>query len=160
MRRSAAALDPNTNRRSGWLLVALKPGANALATANLVNQGYVVFSPHVRSNVRKEGNWSVEIMPLLPSHILVSDSASDRWQAVNSTFGVSKVVVSARRPVRIDADFVEALQSITRDDIIDFGLVQYIRASFPQFEDEIFRLEHLGQRDRLFVLLGFADAPR
>jgi len=96
---------------SPWHAVLCKPRREALAEANLRNQGFEVYLPRMLGLRRRAGRWEHRIEPLFPRYLFLNAGDGARGLApVRSTLGVSDLVRSAGAPVRVPHGIVEALR--------------------------------------------------
>ena len=96
---------------SHWHAVLCKPRREALAEANLRNQGFEVYLPRMVGLCRRSGRWERRIEPLFPRYLFLNEGDGGRALApVRSTLGVSDLVRSAGAPVRVPPGIVEALR--------------------------------------------------
>ena len=96
---------------SPWHAVLCKPRREALAEANLRNQGFEVYLPRMVGLRRRSGRWEQRIEPLFPRYLFLNEGDGGRGLApVRSTLGVSDLVRSAGAPVRVPQGVVEALR--------------------------------------------------
>lgn len=96
---------------SHWHAVLCKPRREALAEANLKNQGFEVYLPRMIGLRRWAGRWEQRIEPLFPRYLFLNEGEGGRSLApVRSTLGVSDLVRSAGAPVRVPPGIVEALR--------------------------------------------------
>lgn len=96
---------------SPWHAVLCKPRREALAEANLRNQGFEVYLPRMVGLRRRSGRWEQRIEPLFPRYLFLNNGDGGRGLApVRSTLGVSGLVRSAGAPVRVPHGVVEALR--------------------------------------------------
>ena len=96
---------------SPWHAVLCKPRREALAEANLRNQGFDVYLPRMLRLRRRASRWEHRIEPLFPRYLFVNEGDSPRGLApVRSTLGVSDLVRCAGAPVPVPHGIVEALR--------------------------------------------------
>jgi transcriptional antiterminator RfaH len=96
---------------SPWHAVLCKPRREALAEANLANQGYQVYLPRMIGLRRRAGRWQNIIEPMFPRYLFLNAGAGGRGLApVRSTPGVSALVRSGGEPARVPAGVVQALR--------------------------------------------------
>ena len=104
-----------------WCVVQTHPHAETRATAHLQRQGYLVYLPRYlkrRSHARR-----IEIVraPLFPGYLFVMvDLFAQRWRAIHSTVGVSRLVCNGQEPALLPAAVIDELKN--RHD--DVGFVQ------------------------------------
>ena len=82
-----------------WFLVQLKPNSAQIAKRNLERQGFRVFNPTRLITKRASSKFVDKHEQLFPGYMFVSfDPEDGRWQAINSTFGVARLVQFGSMP--------------------------------------------------------------
>lgn len=93
-----------------WYLAQLKPNCLAIATRNLDRQGFRAFTPLTLETRRSGSRFTTQPRPLFPGYVFVSlDTTSGCWRAINSTFGVTKLVAFGGRPAAVPHGLVEQI---------------------------------------------------
>jgi transcriptional antiterminator RfaH len=96
---------------SAWYAVLCKPRREALAEANLINQGYRVYLPRLATQCRREGKWVDTLEPLFPRYLFLATGDERQGLApVRSTLGVSGLVRFGGQPATIPETIVESLR--------------------------------------------------
>ena len=96
---------------SPWHAVLCKPRREAVAEANLRNQGFDVYLPRMIGLRRRAGRWEQRIEPLFPRYLFLNAGEGGPGLApVRSTLGVSDLVRACGAPVRVPPGVVEALR--------------------------------------------------
>jgi transcriptional antiterminator RfaH len=146
---------------SGWYVVQTQINAEAKAARNLLRQGFAIYLPRYlkrRSHARK-----IEKVPapLFPRYLFVQiDLATQRWRSIQSTFGVSHLVLQGSDPARVAADVVNALKA--REDEggyvklnlrPKFALGEKVRVLAGVFAENLGLFDGMADRDRVAVLL-------
>ena len=147
---------------SAWFAVMCKPRQEALAEANLANQGYQVFLPRLATQVRRAGKWIETIEPLFPRYLFVSPKDENHSLApVRSTLGVSALVKFGSQPATIPAEAVATLRAqhdantgacASRSKFASGAAVKFDHGPFAGLEG-VFAAETADAR--VFVLLDF-----
>lgn len=97
-------------RQSTWFLAQFKPNSHIIAERNLTRQGFQTFLPMQESTKRARGKFITHMRPLFPGYIFVAlDKLSGGWRAVNSTYGVIKLVCLGKEPTPVPFDLVNQL---------------------------------------------------
>src|SRR3954454_1893827 len=95
-----------------WYVIQTQVNAEARAVRNLERQGFEVYLPRYlkrRSHARK-----IEKVPapLFPRYMFVRiDIATQRWRSVQSTFGVSHLVLSGSDPAPLAHEVISCLRA-------------------------------------------------
>lgn len=97
---------------SPWCVLMCKPRREALAEANLINQGYRVYLPRLATQRRRDGKWVDTLEPLFPRYLFVAAGRVQQgFAAVRSTLGVSDLVRFGGRLAMIPEAVVDALRA-------------------------------------------------
>ena len=157
--------DPVVASSTRWYAVKCQPNREALASAHLGNQGFEVFLPRgqrVRRHARKV---DIVLVPFFPSYLFVRlDLTRDRWRCVNSTCGVSHLVMQGGTPVAVPAGIIEQLQARCDDrGVLDMDVQlkpgQPVRILTGALADFVGELECQDADDRVRVLLTILGKP-
>lgn len=130
----------NTSGTS-WYVVFTQPNGEEIASRHLQRQGFDTYLPRrlaLRRHARKQERVA---RPLFPRYMFVAlDVCTQRWRAVHSTVGVSRLVCRGDAPAAVPDGVVEKL--IAQED--ENGCVRFV----PRFQ----------RGDRVRILDGaFAD---
>lgn len=141
-----------------WFAVNTQPFAEARAQRNLENQGFHAFMPRRRKMLRHARKLIAVEAPLFPRYLFIAfDPRRDQWRKVNSTFGVSRLVMSGDAPHPVPSGVVEALIAAT----VDGGIVDLaaqlrtgnpVRVMAGPFADQLATLEQLDASGRACIL--------
>jgi transcriptional antiterminator RfaH len=142
-----------------WYAVNTHPRSEVRAQENLLRQGLQCFCPMLPSTRRVRNRAVNKSLPLFPSYLFVSfDPSRYAWRAIDSTYGVRRLVKAADTPLRVPIGVVETLQSMLNEQgEVDFSLKLHVGAlvQFTQgpLADLIGTLERLDRNGRVIVLL-------
>ena len=143
-----------------WHVVQTRARSENKAAFHLRRQGFDVYLPQYlrrRSHARKVDFVPV---PLFPQYLFVAiDFLSQRWRAVNSTVGVTRLICHGELPVELPREVVESLQG--RQDAQGFVRQQRnflksgqkIRIRDGAFSDFLGLFESMNDGERVAVLL-------
>ena len=94
-----------------WSLVQLKPGGLDRARRNLLRLGFQSFMPMRWETRRRNGRLAEGLRPLFPGYLFVLVRPGEsRWQTINSTYGVSRVVcLEGGRPTAVPDGLIRTL---------------------------------------------------
>ncbi|MHC8508099.1 MAG: transcription termination/antitermination protein NusG [Rhodospirillales bacterium] len=142
-----------------WYAVHTHAGAELKALMHLEQQGFQAYLPRYlrrRSHARRV-TWSPS--PLFPRYLFAAmDLGAQRWRAVNSTIGVSRLVTQGDAPAPAPEGVVEALRAHENaEGVIDFKTRfkkgdRVIITEGP-FMDRVGLLENMPDDHRVIVLL-------
>ena len=95
---------------SRWYLVQCKPRESFRAEMHLNNQNYTCFHPTYPVKRKISGRIQPVTVPLFPHYLFVLLNDDDKWSAIRSTRGVSKIVYFNGVPASLDHHLIEGLQ--------------------------------------------------
>ncbi len=135
-----------------WYLIKTKPKQEAIATQNLVNQGYTVFCPKAVFNNKT--------MPLFPSYLFIElDDKSQNWMPIRSTKGVSNFVRFGLKFAKVPNQIISMIktqQQQTIEKMIDLcshHKGDYIEIQSGPFKGQQAIFQNYNSNDRVIVLL-------
>lgn len=142
-----------------WFLAQLKPNCLSIATQNLDRQGFKSFVPLEQRTQRSGPRFKTVARPLFPGYVFVSlDTSMGQWRAVNSTYGITKLVAFGGKPAAVPQGLVEQIAlGCDADGLLlppeellpgDKVLIQ----SGP-FAGELAEIEHTDPNRRVWILL-------
>lgn len=95
---------------SSWFLAQVKPNSLNIADKNLKRQGFTTFLPLDEQTVKRNGKFVTTLRPLFPGYIFVAfDLARGFWRAVNSTYGITRLVSFGKEPKAVPPGLVSQL---------------------------------------------------
>ncbi|MGE0254621.1 MAG: transcription termination/antitermination protein NusG [Alphaproteobacteria bacterium] len=144
-----------------WFVVHTQPESERRALANLRRQGFEAYLPVFRRRRRHARRVDTVLAPLFPGYLFVRfDADQTRWRSINGTFGVRYLVCAGDEPAPLDDTFVDALRARQDDhgaiclDTRRFNRGDAVRIVDGAFVDHIARFDQMGDRERVFLLLG------
>jgi transcription elongation factor/antiterminator RfaH len=142
-----------------WFAVHTQPYSELRAQANLENQGFRTFMPRRHKTVRHARKLRTVESPFFPRYLFVAlDLQRDRWRVVNSTFGVSRLVMRSELPEPVPRGVVETLRA-SADERGILRLADKLKIGSPvrmlagPFADQLATLEQLDDLGRVRVLV-------
>jgi transcriptional antiterminator RfaH len=144
-----------------WYVVHTQPHNEVRAEANLRQQGFVTYLPRYLRSRRHARRTETVVRPLFPRYMFVClDLARDRWRSVQSTFGVSHLVIAGEEPLSLPAGVVDEIRAREGGDgYVALGLPAGIGPGSPvRLIDGIFAdakgvLERIADDRRVSILL-------
>jgi transcriptional antiterminator RfaH len=144
-----------------WYVVQTHVNAEAKAARNLLRQGFEIYLPRYlkrRSHARKIEKVPV---PLFPRYMFVwIDIATQRWRSVQSTFGVSHLVLNGSDPAPLAQQVIGCLRAredangyVQLEQRPKFALGAKVRVLAGVFADNLALFDGMADRDRVAVLL-------
>lgn len=144
-----------------WYVVQTRAKAEVKAAHNLIRQGFEIYLPKYlkrRSHARKVE--SVQA-PLFPSYLFVRiDMATQRWRAIQSTFGVSRLVSNGSDPAPVSQQVLSSLRMreddrgcIRLDKRPKFALGDRVRVVAGVFAENLGLFDGMADRERVGILL-------
>ena len=105
------------NEGTSWFLAQLKRNCASIADRNLKRQGFKTFLPKVEETQKRNGKFVTNLQLLFPGYVFVGfDMAAGVWRAVNSTYGVTRLVSFGKEPAEVPSDLIAALRTRCDDD--------------------------------------------
>ena len=97
-------------RGTTWFLAQFKPNSHNIAERNLTRQGFRTFLPMQEETKRARGKFITQMRPLFPGYLFVAlDMLQGGWRAVNSTYGLTRLVSLGKEPTPVPLDLVSQL---------------------------------------------------
>jgi transcriptional antiterminator RfaH len=144
-----------------WFLAQFKPNCHRIAERNLVRQGFQSFLPMQEETRRVRGKFTTFMRPLFPGYLFVAfDKAHGGWQAVNSTYGITRLVSAGKTPVEVPLNLVSQLMQRcdTAGTLLPPKLLSpgdQVMINKRPFVEFIATIEALASDRRVWVLLEF-----
>lgn len=143
-----------------WFVVRTKAHAEEMARQNLRNQGYNVYVPRYRKQIRRARKIEAVVRPLFPGYVFVQiDTRFQPWRPINGTIGVIGIVQLGAGPTPIDANTVEMIRD--RED--ENGVVSLAPTGLQTGDRVVIRkvllsehnavVEEISDRRRVILLL-------
>jgi transcriptional antiterminator RfaH len=96
---------------ASWYVVQTQPHAESKACAHLIRQGFEIYLPRYLKRRRHARRIETLAAPLFPRYMFVAiDIAAQRWRAIQSTVGVSRLVCSGDAPAPVAPDVIAGLK--------------------------------------------------
>ena len=144
-----------------WYVVQTQINSEAKAARNLLRQGFEIYLPrHLkrRSHARKIEKVAA---PLFPRYMFVHiDIATQRWRSVQSTYGVSHLVLNGSDPAPVAGEVIRALKAredasgyVTLEQRPKFAMGEKVRVLAGVFADNLGLFDGMADRDRVAILL-------
>ena len=144
-----------------WYVVQTQINAEAKAARNLVRQGFEIYLPRYlkrRSHARRIEKVAA---PLFPRYMFVQiDVGTQRWRSVQSTYGVSHLVLNGSDPAPVAGQVIDALRAredtggyVTLDQRPKFAIGDKVRVLAGVFAENLGLFDGMADRDRVAILL-------
>lgn len=151
----------NPSIGGAWYVIQTHVNAEAKAARNLERQGFDIYLPRYlkrRSHARR-----IEMVPvaLFPRYMFVwIDIATQRWRSVQSTFGVSQLVLNGSDPAALAPQVISCLRAredgdgyVQLDQRPKIALGAKLRVLSGVFAENLGLFDGMADRDRVAVLL-------
>ena len=100
----------NHDHGTTWFLAQTKPNSHRIAERNLGRQGFRTFLPLQEETRRARGKFTMQMRPLFPGYLFVAfDVERGGWRAVNSTYGITRLVSLGKEPTPVPLDLISKL---------------------------------------------------
>jgi len=147
------------DRSSTWFLAQLKPNSAKIADRNLQRQGFCTFLPLEQTTRRSGSRFVQSEQPVFPGYIFVAFGAEkERWRAINSTNGVSRLVTFGGEPASVPNDIIRQLMrhcdatgKLRRAEQLNPG--EAARLTSGPFAEFIAKIETIAPDRRVWVLM-------
>jgi transcriptional antiterminator RfaH len=144
-----------------WYVVHTQAQNEGRADINLRRQDFTTYLPRYLRQRRHARRTETVARPLFPRYLFVAlDLARDRWRAIQSTFGVSQLVVAGEEPVALPDGVIEAIRAReTENGFVMLGLPaglkpgSRVRLTDGIFADSCGILERIADNRRVAILL-------
>ena len=144
---------------ASWFLAQFKPNCHHIAKRNLTRQGFQCFLPQEEVTRRRNNRFTRQLRPLFPGYVFVAlDKVTGGWQAINSTYGITRLVSFGGDPAEVPSELISAL----RDRCDESGTILPPRYFQPgdavtlangPFADLAGRVELVAPDRRIWVLI-------
>ncbi len=149
-----------------WYIAQVKPNSYQSATQNLERQGFETFLPKMQITQRQENKFFLKNVYVFPGYVFVCfDPHITNWTKINSTYGVSKILVFNKKPSEISSDLIielkrrfEIKSNSSREGKIQKG--DSIKFYVGPFADLIAKVESVDESNRIWVLLEAMGGKR
>ena len=140
-----------------WACAQLEPQRTAVALHCLALNGFEVYCPRLREQVRNRGRKIVRTPPLFPGYafvLIVSAWWTARWSP-----GVRRLVMDGEQPARVPDEVIADIRSRERNGLVELpkprGLMpgMKVRVISGPLHDQIGLLALLKPHERVLVLL-------
>lgn len=151
-----------------WFVAHTQPRSEEIARLHLERQGFDVFLPRCRREVRHARRVAEVCSPLFPRYLFVGlDPERQRWRSVNGTHGVVYLISDKDRPLPVAEEVVAGLMARCDQD----GFVPVVERQRQFAEGEQLRIlagplaDHVGvfqrvdERQRVTLLLQLLARP-
>lgn len=144
-----------------WYVVQTQSNSEARAAENLSRQGFEVYLPRFLKRRRHARKIEHVAAPLFSRYLFVRiDVKAQRWRAIQSTFGVSHLVMLGDAPAPVPDAVVDALRArhdgkglVTLDQAPVFKPGDKVRVLGGAFMDNLGLFDGQSDRERIAILL-------
>jgi transcriptional antiterminator RfaH len=96
---------------TSWYVVHTQPHGEDKASVHLGRQGFLTYLPRYLRQRRHARRTEVVARPLFPRYMFVGlDISRDRWRSINSTLGVSHLILAGEEPLQVPEGVVERIR--------------------------------------------------
>lgn len=139
-----------------WYVVYTRTGMERMARGHLENQGYTVYLPQRLKERRHARRIDSIKTPLFPRYLFVElDLSTERWHAINGTYGVNYLVTMGDRPSPVPQGIVETIRARENAE----GLVDVVEAS-PYTKGEVVEITRGALADQTGIFKCDDDKQR
>jgi transcriptional antiterminator RfaH len=150
-----------TDDHSRWHVVQTHSHCEERAASHLVRQGYSIYLPRYLKRRRHARRLETVSAPLFPRYLFVAiDRMTQRWRAIQSTIGVTRLVCHGDDPAWVAAAVISELRSredergyVCLDTRPRFAPGDRVRVVDGAFEACLGLFEGMADRERVAILL-------
>ena len=152
------------DRGTTWFLAQFKPNSHNIAERNLTRQGFHTFLPMQEETKRARGKFITQMRPLFPGYMFVAlDMLLGSWRAVNSTYGITRLVSLGKEPTPVPLDLVSQLmlRCDREGKLLPPKLLQpgdEVLLTKGPFTDFVATIERIAPDRRIYVLMELMGA--
>ena len=142
-----------------WCIAQIKPNSYNSAIQNLERQGFETFLPKMEITQRQENKFIFKNVYVFPGYMFVCfDPQIINWPKINSTYGVSKVLASNKKPSEISSDLILELKNRyeINSNPTQKGKLQKgdsIKFYSGPFADLIAKIESVDEKNRIWMIM-------
>jgi transcriptional antiterminator RfaH len=144
-----------------WYVVQTHAHAEGKAAAHLVRQGFDAYLPRYLKRRRHARRIETVAAPLFPRYLFVTvDMVCQRWRAIHSTIGVTRLVCNGDDPIPVADDVIATLRAredgqgfVTLRQLPRFALGEKVRVLDGVFADCLGLFDGMKDSERVAVLL-------
>jgi len=144
-----------------WYVVQTHAHAEGKAAAHLLRQGFDAYLPRYLKRRRHARRIETVAAPLFPRYLFVTvDMVCQRWRAIHSTIGVTRLVCNGDDPVPVADDVIATLRArengegfVTLRQLPRFALGEKVRVLDGVFADCLGLFDGMKDSERVAVLL-------
>ncbi len=145
-----------------WYVVHTRPNSETKADLNLRRQGFSTYLPRYQRQRRHARKIEIVARPLFPRYLFVAlDLAFDQWRSIQSTFGISQIILAGEKPRPLPDGVVDEIRARETDaGYVKIGLPagvkpgSRIRLLDGVFADATGVLEQVADERRVAILLS------
>ena len=144
---------------NSWYLAQFRPNCHEMAERNLHRQSFHTFLPMQEETKRKSGRFVSTLRPLFTGYLFVGfDPSKGGWRAINSTYGITRLVSFGEFPQPVPLDLISRLMlrcdqggKLLPPRILMTG--DAVKISGGPFANFVATVEEIGPDQRVWVLL-------
>ena len=143
-----------------WFVVCTKAQMEDRAIWHLKNQGFDVYMPRYRKQIRHARKTQTVLRPLFPGYVFVSMGVSQqRWRSINGTVGVISLVQFGKEPAVMTSEMIDVIRAredqkgvvcLAPDNLQKGDKVRIREGSFTDFDSII---DEVSDKKRVFLML-------
>lgn len=145
-----------------WYVVHTHPNSEAKADFNLRRQGFSTYLPRYLKQRKHARKIELVARPLFPRYLFVAlDLAFDQWRSIQSTLGISQIVLAGEMPTPVPGGVVDEIRAREAEDgYVKIGLSpglkpgSKVRLLDGVFADAVGVLERISDDRRVAILLS------
>lgn len=145
-----------------WYVVRTKTRSEEQSARHLSNQGFEIYLPRYRKQVRHARTVKSVLRPLFSGYLFVHmDLGQQRWRSINGSVGVISLVPTGDAPKSISGEIIDLIRAREdKDGTVSIGLQGLKKGDQVRIRDGALAeyealLEEVSDEKRVVLLLNF-----
>lgn len=149
-----------SEEKKSWYVLQFKPNAHKIAQRNLNQQKFETFLPLEEITKCQNKKFISSKRPLFPGYMFVSfDKEKNPWNKINSTFGVSKLLIFNYKPCVVPQTIIANIMSQCNSDGTLLPPKQFykgdsVRLNSGPFNNFLAIIDSIEENQRIWVLIN------
>jgi transcriptional antiterminator RfaH len=145
-----------------WFVVHTQACKESIAQKHLAEQGFDTYVPRFKKMRRHARRVEEILAPLFPRYIFVGfDPEVDHWRSIQSTQGVSYLLIMNNRPIIVPSAIIQGLKDnetgegvVSIQNLALFARGDKVRVLDGVFKDYVAIFEKMDGKERVQLLLS------
>lgn len=146
----------------GWYVVRTKTRCEELSARHLMNQGFEVYLPRYRKQIRHARTVKSVLRPLFTGYLFVNmDLGLQRWRSINGSVGVVSLVPFGDTPKCVSNEIIDVIRAREdKDGVVSLIPQNLQKGDLARMRDGALSeyealVEEVSDETRVILLLNF-----